>query len=354
MKKLFRILLLIVNVGVALLLLASTLAGFVPPSKFQWISVLSYGYFLLLLANILMAVMWLCFARKECLVSVAAIVLRFTFLPLFVQLGGSEEAAEDPEANHLTVLDMNVHMFMGPCDSASYKDTNAQLFVDMLHEEQPDVLVMQEFYVPNKFHLNDSLRALGYKHSYGPDRGSNGVPRGVAVYSKYPISYVQNIDKHRKFFVDITKQESIVRLVCVHLDSYELTTDNHRELLSATFETMDSTVKPVVKKLLETTKAHESEWNDELSEVIELSSRPIIMCGDFNDTPASYIYQKIKRHLKDCYVEQGQGFSTTYHGLFPNYRIDYIFHSESLKALSYKRIKNDISDHYAIKATLEL
>ena len=81
---------------------------------------------------------------------------------------------------------------------------------------------------------------------------------------------------------------------------------------------------------------------------------PLIIAGDFNDTPASYIYQQATDLLSDPYVEQGRGFGTTYHGPYPAFRIDYILHSHDLEALSYKRIPSAISDHYPIVVTLRM
>ena len=44
-------------------------------------------------------------------------------------------------------------------------------------------------------------------------------------------------------------------------------------------------------------------------------------------------------------------FGSTYNGNFPAFRIDYILFDDNFKALSYKRITSDISDHYPIVAT---
>ena len=69
-----------------------------------------------------------------------------------------------------------------------------------------------------------------------------------------------------------------------------------------------------MKKFAETTRQHEREWKEELKPLVEESTVPLIIAGDFNDTPASYIYQQATDLLSDPYVEQGRGFGTTYHG----------------------------------------
>ena len=84
------------------------------------------------------------------------------------------------------------------------------------------------------------------------------------------------------------------------------------------------------------------------------------MAGDFNETPASYFYHQCRPYLKDSYCEAGQGFSTTYHGsftrsrnaTFPAFRIDMVLHTTDMEAISYKRIKSEMSDHYPVIVTL--
>ena len=59
MKRVIKAILLILNVVVLLLLVGSTLAGRVAPSRFIWFSLLSYGYLYFLIINIVFVVLWL-------------------------------------------------------------------------------------------------------------------------------------------------------------------------------------------------------------------------------------------------------------------------------------------------------
>ena len=90
MKQLLKIILLVINIIVIALLLGSTLAGRVAPSRFIGFSLLSYGYLYFLIANIVFVIVWLLFSSKWFLLSLAAILLRFSFLPLYFQIGGSD------------------------------------------------------------------------------------------------------------------------------------------------------------------------------------------------------------------------------------------------------------------------
>jgi len=82
---------------------------------------------------------------------------------------------------------------------------------------------------------------------------------------------------------------------------------------------------------------------------------PVIICGDFNDTPLSYAYRKISKGRKDAFVESGSGFSNTFNEqTFPAIRIDYIFYSPVFTAGNFKVHKIPLSDHYPISCLINL
>lgn len=351
MKKFLRIILLIINLFFALALVLSTLAGTLVPSRFVYVSILSYGYLLLLLANVLFIVVWLCLSRWEFLLSVAAIAVRFSFVGLFFQMGGTTEVA--PADNQLKVMTFNAHGFLGlDSDTLMTADSGARAFLRIVDAEDPDVLCLQEFFSPYRILLADSLKARGFTSSFGVHGHNPNSPQ--MLFTRCRLVQGVEMDGKSKFYADIEKNGHKVRVCVVHLDSYQLSEKDREGFERLTHAKPDSTTRGLLGKFAETARRHEEEWKEELLPLIEKTEIPIIIAGDFNDTPASYIYQQITRHLTDSYVEEGSGFGTTYHGPYPAFRIDYVFHSPALQTLSYKRIKTNISDHYPIVVTLSL
>jgi endonuclease/exonuclease/phosphatase family metal-dependent hydrolase len=349
MKGLFRVILLIINLLFAGALIVSTLAGVIEPSRMVIVSILSYGYVVFLLANVVFIIIWLCLARWEFLISVAAIVARLSFIPLFFQIGGTLEAATND--NTLRLMTFNVHSFKGQDnDTLLTADSGAVLFLKMVDEEQPDVICLQEYSAIRKLKVKVSLLERGYAHSFGAHGPEK--PSQCTLFSRYPIVKGEEIDGKSKFYVDVDKDGKMVRICCVHLDSYQLNSDDYESLERLSHVQTDSSTHKLLHKFTETAQQHEQEWNEELLPLIESTKIPFVIAGDFNDTPASYIYQQASKLLSDTFVEQGRGFGTTYHGLFPAFRIDYILHSNDLEALSYKRISTPISDHFPIVATM--
>lgn len=354
MRKALRFILLLVNIGVAVLFLASTMAACVSPDRFVWLSLCSYALLPLLLVNVLFVVFWLLLADKAFLISALCIVLRCTFVPLYFQFEGAADASSNPT---LRVATFNTHHLYGyDLESNSITqgmiDTNSMEFLRIVDTLQPDVLCLQEFTASGRrVRLHDSLQAKGYVHSVGARPGKSR--NGTAIYSRYPLENVIFIDSAAKIKADVVSEAGVVTLFCVHLASYKLDKSDYQYIdeLSHGTGSADS-IRGTVAKFRHVAECHAAEW-ESLRPLIDSASHPVVVAGDFNDTPASYIYQHLRRRVKDSYCQHGSGFGTTYHGRFPAFRIDYILHSPSLRTLSYHRVRTDISDHYPIMAVLE-
>ena len=83
---------------------------------------------------------------------------------------------------------------------------------------------------------------------------------------------------------------------------------------------------------------------------IKSSPYPVIVTGDFNDTPVSYSYRKVRKGLSDSFVKTGYGAGFTYKGKYPSNRIDYILHDSKLKPTWFSVMKEKYSDHYPVMA----
>ena len=202
MKKVLRIILLTINLLLVAVFLLSTMAGQIAPSKMAYVSILSYGYVMFLVTNILFIIIWLALSRWEFLISTAAIVLRYSFIPLFFQVGGCPDAENNE--NTLRVMTYNVHSFKGlDSDTAMKADSGARMFLQLVDEEQPDVLCLQEFFQPRKVKLADSLAARGYKYHYGV-HGSNIRSQNI-LFSRCWMVKGHDIDRRSKFYVDLVK-----------------------------------------------------------------------------------------------------------------------------------------------------
>lgn len=339
MKKVLRLVLLVLSILLGILLIASTLVGLFPPSKAGVFSVLAYAYFYLLIANVLLVVLWISFGKWYFLVPVAAILARCSFIPLYFQLGLSdaEESVSQPQSA-IKVLDCNLHGLRGRNGNLLAEET-VPLFLGMVADQCPDVMSFQEF--GDNEACCDSLLAMGYYYHCT----INEHLWGINLFSRFPI--IAASSDNNQLCVDLALDSArVIRVIAIHADSYRMDMpENHAKGES------DDYAQNLVRKLVKTSKDHEYDWNEYIRPLVsDANDRklPLIVMGDFNDPPASFFAHTMREHLSDSFVEKGRGFGTTYHGLFPAFRIDYVLHNSVLRTLSYERLRLPISDHNPI------
>jgi vancomycin resistance protein VanJ len=73
------------------------------------------------------------------------------------------------------------------------------------------------------------------------------------------------------------------------------------------------------------------------------------VCGDFNNTAYSWVYNKISHSKKDAFVEAGKGFGKTFNYSYP-LRIDFILTSDNIEINHFKTFNEKFSDHFPILA----
>ncbi|HEX8532431.1 MAG TPA: endonuclease/exonuclease/phosphatase family protein, partial [Cytophagales bacterium] len=83
------------------------------------------------------------------------------------------------------------------------------------------------------------------------------------------------------------------------------------------------------------------------------SPHKVILCGDFNDIPYSYTYQRMRRQLRNAFEDAGSGFGFTLNDdkLF-FLRIDNQFYDKALNVHDFQTHRDvTYSDHFPISAT---
>jgi endonuclease/exonuclease/phosphatase family metal-dependent hydrolase len=95
-----------------------------------------------------------------------------------------------------------------------------------------------------------------------------------------------------------------------------------------------------------------------VSEIEELARqyarRPIILCGDFNDTPTSRVCRRLAETFDDCWPLAGRGDGFTIPAADPRRRIDYVWISrdKTLRPLRAWVPASDASDHRPVVVEL--
>ena len=86
-----------------------------------------------------------------------------------------------------------------------------------------------------------------------------------------------------------------------------------------------------------------------------MRGRPvIILCGDFNDVPASRVCRRLNEALDDAWARVGQGEGFTIPAQQPRKRIDYIWVSKTDSLVPVKAWvpQSEASDHLPVVVEL--
>jgi len=352
-KVLYKILL-GVNAFFAFTLLMSYLAVHINPADFALPAFFGLAYPYLLLINIILAIIWAMLLKYEALISVIVIAIGFTHFSNYIKL---IKPARD-KTNTFKVLSYNVRLFNYFENKQSISSEKKVL--EFLNNQNPDILCLQEFFILGNPSEEDTAikTALGgkyYSHLKVLGRGKNKY-YGIVTFSKFPIIRKGEIihpgSSSLSIYTDVLIGNDTFRIYNNHLQSFRLKSMERSFIEEITVpadkETMDE-VKSISKSLKKgfVNRALQAQ---KVKDHINGSPFPVIVAGDFNDTPVSYSYRKIRKGLNDSFVNSGYGAGFTYRGNYPPNRIDYILYDKALINSYFEIIRIKYSDHYPIVA----
>ncbi len=362
MKRLFHSISLIITLILALGLLASMAVIYVSPAKIHVLTMLGFLFPALWIINLLALIVHIVRKSPKLLIPLLALVLSWNQWNNVFRFSGEET----PEEMNMPVKVMtyNTRMF-DFYNWSGLSDTPGDIY-EYIREENPDIICFQEYFTSNNkegFHPNRTrarFRALGYHHIEYLHNNGRGSGYGIATFSKYPIVNQGSLpfedSKNMSIFTDLNIAGKVIRVFNNHLESIGFKENDFNVIDSLKFE-MDEQQRQGIEEIISKMSRafrQRSAQAEILSRHIDNSPYSVIVCGDFNDTPISYVYHKMRGNLKDAFRESGAGFGGTYNGRLPSLRIDYIFHDPKFESYNFHHHKIEYSDHYPVSAIIEL
>lgn len=350
-KSLLDGLLYFFNIIFALLLIGSYLAYYIPPSLTTFFSFLALGYPVLFLINLAFVVYWLIRFKVKILLPIIAISIGYAHVGRLYQFGTPQKVVGND--HKLRVMSFNVRLLnkYGWLQDDQVKQKTLQL----IQAERPDVLMLQEFSGDEGF-----VEKLAYKHQFfkPSQHGRNGsIILSNLPFGKHGIVTIENDSSANNQFqyADIEWQQKSIRLINVHLASVGLENADYEMLENPNTdnqEQLERGLRSITGNLSQAFIRRELQIKTVIQEV-KASPHPVILAGDFNDVPQSFIYHEVSNELKDSFEDGAEGFGKTYVKSPVPLRIDYIFYSPELNAFNFKHIKKELSDHYPIVTDIE-
>jgi endonuclease/exonuclease/phosphatase family metal-dependent hydrolase len=352
-----------INLLAVILLFLSYLAAWINPKYFWPISLMGALFPFMLIINAFFIVFWAILRKKYFLVSAIGLLIGYSFILRLVHFNWpTKRNTEIHNSSSIKILSYNVRLFnlYKWIDKPNTRDE----ILKFISAETPDLICLQEFYTKEKgskseesvFKTFPGIHYKYVKYSY-KNKGISNF--GIATYSKYPIIHNGIINFPNSYnqciFTDIIKNSDTLRVYNLHLQSFRFLKKNYEFLDSLKLKYDDANIKGAKDILYRIKLAilKRASQTDSVAASIARCRYPVVVCGDFNEPPVSYSYQTLQKGLKDAFMETGIGFGDTYFSRFPSYRIDYIFHSPTLKATGYQSPKTGLSDHSPVICYIE-
>ncbi len=342
----------LLNIIAAIFLLLAYISPFIAPDILWQFSLIGLGYPLLLTLNIFFLLFWTIQWSKKILLSLITILLGIGYLNDYIQLNSVKKDIHDG----IKILSYNVNYFHYDLKNRKSAPNN---LVGYLKKSAPDIICLQETYIRRSGDMspasimntlpNIKYYQLAHSISYG----------GPVTFSRYPIVNMGEIrfanTANMVIFSDIKVNDNeTIRVYNCHFQSFQIRPENYTVIESPVSAPNRLKVREIFElghKLISAFSIRAFQAR-KVSEHIKKCPYPVVVCGDFNDTPCSYTYRKVLGNLKDAFIESGFGISNTYHGILPSFRIDYIFHSKEFHSYNYIRNRVIYSDHYPISCVL--
>lgn len=339
------------NIAVIFVTFGAYLAPYISPQTTWFFAIFGLFYPVLLALNIIFFLFWLWRKKWYCLYSLGCILLGFTHFTGLMGFNLSQPQPKEP----LTIMSYNSHGLTSLFPRKKDKTEEQKAFKKRLDEKigNVEILCLQEFWA-YKSTVEKIKKLLNLPHFEKYDG------KGTAIFSKYPIVKTGKIEFEETgnscLWVDVKIEKKVIRVYSIHFESSKISADAadlKKDVNLRDKKTWEG-IRGILGKYRRSTNTRVDQMM-RVKEHISKTTHPVIVCGDFNDTPVSYVYEQMSRGLVDHFKEAGRGWGATYNGSIPMLRIDYIFtEAENFTVYEHGILQEDYSDHYPVYSQLKL
>lgn len=355
----FALMFLIISIVVMVFTFAGLFGGDVDPVGNTAMAMLVYILPVLIVLNVLLTIYWLIRRRwKYIAIPIVPIICCIPYMGTLFQLRSQPSEADVDAQNGIKIATYNVLSFGRETSGFKAEDILAEM-----KRQKVDIFCIQEYEDVS----GDKKNSNKYKE-YFPYMVMG--QKDMVIYSRYPIKESKNLSfgdmemaegltkttNNSAMWANIDVKGKVIKVINAHLE----TTGFNRTLHQAG-KMIKQGRKMENNRLVEaiygnythgmTIRAGQARL---VANEVAMSDVPCIVCGDFNDVPYSYTYNTMLGNLVDGFKECGSGFMYTFREPKKPFRIDYIFHDESMEGITYYTKEITYSDHLPVFMKLSL
>ena len=346
-----------INYVFIVLLLITNLTPFIAPDVFWPMTIMGLIFPAIVIVNLLFFLFWLALLKRYLFYSLLALIFSYSLILDHFQFS-NKSVDGNVKTKSYRILSYNGRNLSNNNHNRGDKIIRAQI-MEYAAAQDADIVCFQEFQTYPTRGVNtvkDYQHSLGLKHIYKAPyllKNSHEFLDLLVLFSKYPILNTHDFymdGKSYGFYADIKIDDKTIRVFNLHLESNHFNRNDY-QIFTESDASFDKKKRIHVIGLLQKLKKYSVKRSFQARTVkkeIENSHFPVIVMGDFNDTPASYTVQHILYGMKDSFKEKGLGYSNTYNGDLPPMRIDYLLFDKSFTIQDYQVLEADLSDHFPV------
>ena len=337
-QKYFSFTILIITVLLMIFTIVGLYGGDVQPAGNTARAMLVYALPVLIAADFVLLVFWLVMRRWHwALIPLIAILCCIPYSQTIYQFGSIDATADSKPG--VKIATYNVARFS--------RETSGFIAQDILSEmkkQKVDVVCFQEY----NDQCGDKKNSDSYK-DYFPYMAMG--ESDMMIYSRYPIIKSKNLNfemtNNSAMWADINVNGTALRVYNAHLETTGINTTLHKagKLINQGLDVESNALLRAFYGNYTLGMIARSGQANVLAMDMRDCELPVIVCGDFNDVPYSYVYNTMLGDKVDGFKECGSGFMYTFRGGNKKVRIDYIFHDKGMTGLSYYKRELSYSDH---------
>lgn len=361
MKHHFRSLLSVAMMGVTvttvLLLWASAFAAHLSPEHFGWYGVLTLLFPVFASVNAATLVFWLFFYRRYAIVPLLGFIFCISDLRAYCPVNIPQRIP----GGCIKVMSYNAANFDGTDDMTPEKRS----IINNILRSGADIVCIQEGdYWADWNKVEPEFRKV---YPYMTVDGQSREYTTMRCFSRFPIlsserfTFSGSTNASEAYTVKLPSGDTVMIVSC-HLQSYIFTPAelaNYSDIMSGrkSIDKGESKVEflSLLRKLSVNTEKRAVQVDSVSRFIRSHGDFPLIVCGDFNDTPVSYAHRVLSRSLTDAFISTGCGPGYTYYRHKMHVRIDNLLCSHAWKAYG-ARVERHMtgSDHYPVTAFFKL
>lgn len=334
-------------------LLLSAYGGHIRPQQWAWAVSLTLLFPFILLANAACLTLWLIACSRRWIINFLALALCAPAIRTYCPVNIAEPV---PKGSIYVVSYNTFGMGQAATDSIRFRQMTA-----FLKDSKADIMCLQESSYPVKYKKEVEQATSHWQYSDTLLLPGQTTAQ-LSLYSHYPILGRHVVKSPSAAHCSIVYQLKINRDTVFLVNNHFVTnsmndTDKMAYNRLVSVEDEDSTVEDLLHLMGKINRAgvkRAIQADSLIAYLHTLGNRPTIVCGDFNDSPLSYVHTALTGDLNDAYTHTGNGPGISYHEALMYFRLDNILYSRHFRPFGAKVMKEyQMSDHYPICAWLK-